>query len=38
MAYLYQSLNLNCHLYLYYSFMILIIYPQVMTNDLAKIA
>jgi hypothetical protein len=28
----------NCHLYLYYSFRILVIYPQVMTNELVKIA
>jgi hypothetical protein len=27
----------NCHLYLYYSFRILVIYPQVMTNELVKI-
>jgi hypothetical protein len=37
MAYLYQSLSLNCNLYLYYSFTILVIYRQVMTNDLVKI-
>jgi hypothetical protein len=24
----------NCHLYLYYLFRILVIYPQVMTNEL----
>jgi hypothetical protein len=36
-TYLYQSLSLSCHLYLYYSFRILVIYPQVMTNDLVKI-
>jgi hypothetical protein len=35
---LYQSLSLNCHLYLYYSFRILVIYPQVMTNELVNIA
>jgi hypothetical protein len=28
----------NCHLYLYYSFRILVIYPQVMTNELVKIS
>jgi hypothetical protein len=28
----------NCHLYLYYSFRIWVIYPQVMTNELVKIA
>jgi hypothetical protein len=38
MAYLYQSLSLNCHLYLYYSFSILVIYLQVMTSELVKIA
>jgi hypothetical protein len=27
----------NCHLYLYYSFMILVIYPQVVTNELVHI-
>jgi hypothetical protein len=38
MAYLYQSLSLNFHLYLNYSFRILVIYPQVMANELVKIA
>jgi hypothetical protein len=28
----------NYHLYLYYSLRILVIYPQVMTNELVKIA
>jgi hypothetical protein len=34
----YQSLSLNFHLYLYYSFRILVIYSQAMTNELVKIA